>query len=409
MNKRLRNLFAEMEKKQGEVRSYLDKGETEKAKEAMTEVRSLKDKIEIEKELEEDEEEDPEGEEEGEGSKEKRNLKKVNGKEKVEVRNVVAKAIVGLKMSEAEERSLNSMVDEDGKVLTNKDISKEILELQETKFDIRHYLDMEDTALSEGDRPYEKEKPKREGFASFEQDEEIQEMHDPKFDKADYAVIDFGGFLPITKKLKKDSAVNIFNYVKQWAKRLVRNTYNYQVFNGTGTKEIKGLMNISEIKRIEFSGTAVQLATFKTVINKDLEDYDTEEIKIYTNPEGYNFLDTWEDKQGRFYVKKNDKLKSRKEFLDSELVKVPSKFLSNVKIGEEESVVEYVPFLIGDLKSAFTVKNSDKGMRFESTDIGGSAWRKDNTEVKACIGFGTLKGEYGAVKILLIPVDKLKH
>lgn len=406
MNKRLRNLFAKLEEKQGEVRSFLDKGDVAKSKEAMEEVRSIKDEIEIEKELEEDEEEDLEDTQQ---IPERRNLKKIDGKEKVEIRNIVAKAIVGCKMSEAEERSLNSLLDEDGKVLTNKDISKEILELQETKFDVRHYLDMEETALSEGDRPYEKEKPKREGFASFEQDEEIQEMHDPKFDKADYAVIDFGGFLPITKKLKKDSAVNIFNYVKKWAKRLVRNTYNYQVFNGSGTKEIKGLMNITEIEKIEFTETTVKLATFKTVFNEKLEDYDTEEIKIYTNPKGYNFLDTWEDKQGRFYVKKNDKLKSRKEFLDSELVKVPSKFLTNVMIGEVGSEVEHVPFLIGDLKSAFTVKNSDKGMRFESTDIGGSAWRKDNTEVKACIGFGTLKGEYGAVKILLVPIDKLVH
>ncbi|BDS16154.1 hypothetical protein JUM001_03880 [Clostridium perfringens] len=393
---RLEDLMNQLEEAQKEAEQLENSENLEGIKACVNKIKTIKAKIELEK-----------------NKVDPTPVNEVNeDDEVVNIGIAVAKALVGEKLSSEEQEEVKNLMVEGeknkGGVLVPQDIQTKIIELQRNQFDIRPYLNVEPVGTNKGSRPIEENEPEAQGFASVDEGNEIQALHEPTFGDIEYSIRDYAGYIPMTNDLLEDSPEAILDFVERWMAKNELNTYNYQVFNGTGNKSAVGILTEATkvsgalkdcVEKIDETPT---LKTFKTVFNKDLEDLASDNINIFTNADGYDFLDGMTDKNGTPYLKPDVTKPGKLVFDGKNTVKVPSKFLKNVT---DDSVTR-VPFIIGDLKALYTLYDRKK-MSIESTRIGGDSWRKNNTELKGVFRFDGQLVDKEAVKILLVDITKL--
>jgi len=363
------------------------------------EIKVVKAKLEFQLQKEADEEAEIENK-----TKDIENQKELEAKNK-ELGLIVAKAIQGTASTEELQEIKNMVVEGDktkGGVAITPDISTKIIEYQNAtrNFDIRPYLNVEPVSTMKGSRPIADNIPEASGFASLDEGTEIQALYEPTFTELEYQVRKYAGFIPLSNELLEDSAENLLGFITRWLGENELNTYAYQVFNGTGVKSAQGI--ITEAKedglletRVETILTAPTIKKFKTIFNVDLESIANANLVIYTNADGYDYLDGLEDKNGKGYLQPDATMKSGFNFLGREIVKVPKKFLANIVEGSDT----FTPFVIGSLKDLYTMFDR-KQMSIESSNIGGNAWKTDTTEVKGVFRFDGKIANVDAVKVL---------
>ncbi|MBU3146629.1 phage major capsid protein [Clostridium sp. CF012] len=323
---------------------------------------------------------------------------------------IIAKAVIGTATVEELGQIKNLMqedVKEKGGIIVPADIKTQIIELQRKQFDIRPFIDVEPTSVLKGSRVKEAGEPDAVGFASVDEAAEFQLLHEPTFVDVEYAVRKYGGIIPITAELLEDTPENILAYILKWMAKNELNTYGYQVFNGSGVKAAEGIMtdvkkvNGKLLTRILKLDTAPTIKQFKTVFNKDLEAIDNDSKYVYTNADGYDYLDGLEDKNGHPYLQPDVTRESGYKFLNKTIVQVPSKFLATY----DDAGTNRTPFICGDLKLLYTMYDRAQ-MTIESTKVGGDTWKTDKTEIKGRFRFdGKINGDIMAVKILLAKLD----
>ncbi|PJI09975.1 MULTISPECIES: phage major capsid protein [Clostridium] len=378
-----------------------------KAQDKIKEINDLKDEYEVQKNLEDMSLEDVKD------NVSKNEIKdvKVNGKgnKKVNpnIKNVAfVKALLKRDMSNEEKTEIKNMLVEGDKtkggLLVPQDLRTAIIELQRNQFDIRPYITVEPVNTLSGSRNVEDEQPQAAGFASVDEGAEIQALHEPDFKELDYVVRKYAGTIPLTDELLNDTPENVLAYIQRWMAKNELNTYNYQIFNGSGTKAAQGIMSVTSLQETaDFTGTATaSIKALKTVLNKDFEDLPLDGVKIYTNGSGYEFIDELEDKQGHPYLQPDPTMASGFRFLGHELVKVPSKFLADVTAVESGSSVTRTPFVIGDLIAAYTMFDRQQ-LSVASTNIGGDAFDTDTTKVRGIFRFDGKLKDTGAIKVLM--------
>lgn len=396
----------ELEKLKAEVKALLGNKEAklEDINAKSTELETLKAKIEIQEKIEADEKDEA-------GT----NIDPIN-KPKAMNKLVLAKAIAGIATEEEMKQIQNLVLENDrtkGGVAIPSDIVTEIKEYQDSTrmFDIRPYLNVEPVSTLKGSRPYAVNQPEAAGFASVDEGGEIQALYEPTFDELAYQVRKYAGFIPLSNELLADSTANIYSFIVKWLAENELNSYAYQVFNGTGVKSAQGIITeattpttgvlLTRTDKITtvFANAQAVIKKFKTVFNVDLETVTGDNIKIFTNADGFDYLDGLFDAQGKPYLQPDVTKKSGFSFLGREIVKLPKKFLANIVDGANT----LTPFVAGDLKQLYTMYNREQ-MSVASTNIGGATWRNDTTELKGIFRFdGKIQPQnIQAVKVLLI-------
>lgn len=329
---------------------------------------------------------------------------------------VFAKALLGKATAEEMLQITNLVLEGDrtkGGVAIPSDIVTEIKVYQDATrmFDIRPYITVEPVSTLKGSRPYAVNQPEAAGFASVDEGGDIQALYEPTFDELAYLVRKYAGYIPLTNELLADSTANIYAYIVKWIAENELNTYVYQTFHGTGVKSAQGIITEATtavtgmlLTRTDSITTVFATATaaikkFKTVFNVDLETVVGDNICIFTNSDGYDYLDGLEDAQGKPYLQPDVTKKSGFSFLGREIVKLPKKFLANIVV----DVNTLTPFIVGDLKQLYTMYDRAQ-MSVATTNVGGDTWRKDTTELKGIFRFdGKIQPQnIEAVKILLI-------
>lgn len=378
MNKELVEMMDAISAKKQEARALLKEGKKEEVKAMTAEIKDMEEGFELAKSLFEETKMEMTNE-----------IKEVKNETKVNLATVFAKAIVGKELSSNELTEMKNLMQEGlkekGGVTVPDDVHTRIIELQRDTFDVRNYVNVEPVTTLKGSRAIEANKPQAVGFASLDEGAAIQQLHEPEFTDFEYKVRKYAGFIPLTNELLEDSDEAILAYIIRWMAKNEINTYNYQVFNGSGVNAAQGIMTSTDVVKsdIDFSGTdASVIKKLKTVLNVDLEQLTGDQVVIFTNADGYNKLDGIVDASGKSYLQPDATKKSGNVFLGSEIVKVPKDFLPNVGTGVDQKT----PFIIGDLKALYTMFDR-KQMSVESTQIGGEAWRTDKTEAKGVFRF----------------------
>lgn len=302
---------------------------------------------------------------------------------------------------------LSEGTDASGGYTVPEDIQTRIIEYQRKRFDIRQYVHIETVGTSEGQRTILTNKPQASGFASLAEGASIAAQHEPTFGRLSYKIQKYAGYIPVTNELTSDSTENITAFLAVWLGREEVNTYNYQVFQGSGSSAAEGILGqITSTGKLKnqyvTKATAPTLKEFKTILNTKLNDIVSSQIRIFTTPTGYNYLDGLQDTDGHPLLQKDITMKSGYAFLGYEVVNVPEDFLAQVTL----DTVAYTPFIIGDLDQAYTIFDRKK-MSIDTTNIGGDAWRKDETELRGIFRFDGKLNDCEAIYTLLAKTSVL--
>ena len=344
MNKRMREIMAQIQAKTAEAKGFMD-GENkdlEKASALMDEVDALKAEFETEKRIFEAEKADGvEGAEphsgDGEGEQ-----KELTGEQ------IIAKEVRAI-MTKVADKDLNESVDADGGYTVPEDIVTKVNHWPEIVYSFLDDISVENVSTNKGARTYQK-KADTEAFTDLDENGAItKKITAPQFERITYAIKDRAGFMPVSNDLVQDSDANIMAIVVEWLARANIATANAKILEIIKAKEQIALDGITGIK---------------TVVNVTLGQAYKHGAKIITNDDGLNWLDTLVDANQRPLLNP-DPTDSAKLALRCGTVVVPVKVVPNKAMPTDGTKV---PFVIGDTKAGIR-KYNRQSMSLKASDV----------------------------------------
>ena len=312
MNKRMRELQAQITAKTAEAKSFMD-GENKdivKANEILDEVDKLQKEFDTEERI----------------------LKA--GKAGVPEEPVAEPAVDSIKaFADAARKGFKAMNEgtpADGGYTVPVDISTKINKLKENHFSLRGYIDHETVSTNTGSRTYQT-RAQQTGFAQVGEGGKITATAAPKFSRIDYSIKKYAGYLPVTNELLADSDAAIANVITEWLAGESVATENAQILAKVNSVEATAFTGIKDIKKV----VNVTLSAFKGA------------IAIYTNDDGVQYLDTLEDKNGRPLLSP-DPAKPMELRLSIGARTIPVVQIPNEVLATGDG--NKVPFIVADLK-----------------------------------------------------------
>ena len=340
MNKKMRELMAQIQAKTAEAKSCME-GENKdvaKANDLLNQVDQLRAEYEAEKRIY-DMEKDTNTPSEGEIQAQK------NAEKAIDSIAQFAKAVRSI----IKGKSLVEGVDEDGGYTVPEDIQTTINKWAEVDYSLLQDIDVVTVTTNKGARTYQK-KTDADVFVDLDENGAItNEIEAPKFERVTYSIQDRAGFMPVSNDLIEDSDAGIVNIVSEWLGKANVATSNAKILAMIATKDQTDLKDIDGIKK---------------VVNVTLGQAYKGGAKIITNDDGLNYLDTLKDKNGRPLLNA-DPTNPAKMTLRCGTVVVPIKVLPNKVL---TSVGTKVPMIVGDLKSAIR-KWDRKKMSIKASDV----------------------------------------
>lgn len=285
-----------------------------------------------------------------------------------EYRSVFFKALRGQGLNSAErdvleeQRALSVKEGEDGGYVIPVDITTEINKLKNTVDSLEQYVTVESVSTSKGARTLERRADSTpfEKLSEYGRPNALGEIEGPKFDRLEYSIDDYAGFLPVPNNLLKDSDQNIEAYLRRWIAKKSRATRNSLILAKLNTltkvKFEKGFDSIQKVLDVTLDPAHEQVAT------------------IFTNQDGVSWMKRQKDRNGRSLMQPDPTNATRKLFDGKPIVK-----LSNKTIG---TAGKLAPVIIGDLKEAIILWDREQ-MSLDMTTTGGDAWRTNSSEFRA--------------------------
>lgn len=268
-----------------------------------------------------------------------------------------------------------SSVEADGGLVLPKDLMTEIKEYKRTlDFDLSTLITVEKTSFLSGERVFEKLSEMK-PFTAISEWDKIGEVDSPQFEKKAYSMKDYAGILPVPRKLLQDTDQNLKAYLVKFIAKKSLLTRNLEIL-----KVMQALNKHSkDIKVVD---------TIKEILDVTLDPLFVANGKILTNQDGYHWLDTLKDADGRYLMKDDVTQATGKTFLG-----LPIIWLSNKQLKTKSNKV---PLFIGDFKEVAVL--FDRG-EYEvlGTDIGGNAFHRNTHDIRVIDRFDVLKWDEEAV------------
>lgn len=326
MNKKMRELLAKIESKQALAKGYTE-GENKdlaKAKEILDEIDKLQEEYEVEKRLFENEKESAKLSEEDVAKIEKNIAEKKEDKEEEDSVQKFAKQIRNIA------KGLNEGTPADGGYTVPEDISTMVEERREAKASLIDLVSIETVTTNKGSRTFKK-RSQQKGFTKVGEGGKITSTSTPQFERMDYVISKYAGYLPITNELLEDTDTNIVNIIVEWLgdeSRVTRNKIILDLIKTQDEVELDGLDDIKKVLNVTLG------SAFKST------------SVIVTNDDGLQYLDTLKDNDGKYLLQPNpaNPLEMR---LAAGATTVPVKVIPNADLATTSNKI---PFIIGDLK-----------------------------------------------------------
>ncbi|ESU71104.1 capsid protein [Geobacillus thermopakistaniensis] len=375
MGKELREMLQKLERMKAEVRALLGEDKVDEAEKRMEEVRALQKKIEVQRQLEEEERG---GLGLGGGYSvggETRTVTKEDAELEQEYRQIFMKAIRRRPVS-SDERSIiaeyekravmneggtnPAIPDGDSSLIVPKDIQTRIYEVMRAQNDLSQYVRVEEVTTLSGSRVLEKDETMT-PFALIDEYGVLPETDNPKFVAVSYSVKKRGGILPITNELLADSDQNIINYITRWIGKKAVVTRNKLITDLLLTMTPKDLADLKVVKK---------------VFNVDLDPAISLSSIVLTNQDGYNWLDSQQDANGRFLLQDDITQPGRKLLFGRPVVVCSNRYLPSIT-----GTTNKAPIFIGNLEE-LVVLFSRRFFELAATKEGGDAFKRDTTDLR---------------------------
>lgn len=279
MNKKMRDLLAKIEEKTKEARGLMD-GENKdvaKASAILDEVTALKAEYETEKRLYEMEK--------TENTPDEKDVqeKKAKRSEEEALKAFGRAAKNGFKVSEKDNELpgiMNEGSQPDGGYTVPEDIYTRIEYFREAEFSFLDLVRREIVHTATGARTFKK-RAQYTGFSKVGEGGKIGATATPQFERLNWAIEKYAGYMPITNELRYDSDANVAQVVIEWLGRESRATANNLI-----------------LTEIQSNGSAVNfenLDGIKKALNVDLSLFKGSS-RVITNDDGLQYLDTLKKK-----------------------------------------------------------------------------------------------------------------
>lgn len=286
-----------------------------------------------------------------------------------EYKNVFFKALRGKKLTDAEmsvlekyKAALSENNGEDGGYIVPEDITTTINQLKQTVDSLEQYVTVVPVSTNKGARTLERRADSTPfaPLSEYGNPNAMQEIESPKFDRLEYAIDDYAGFLPVPNDLLNDTDQALEQYLRNWIAKKSKATRNKLILDVLNGLTKKTFTNYKDIK---------------TALNVDLDPAFSVNATIYTNQDGFNYLDQLEDNDGRPLLQPDPTNATRKTLFGRPIVVLSNKTIATDSNGN-------APFIIGDLKEAVVLWDRQQ-MSIDMTKEGGNAWRTNTTEFRA--------------------------
>ena len=226
-------------------------------------------------------------------------------------------------------KDLNEGTAADGGYTVPADISTMVNTLREEHFSLASLIDRETVSTNTGRRTY-KQRAQHTGFAQVGEGGKIGKTGAPKFSVIAYTIKKYAGYMPVTNELLEDSDAAITSMMTEWLAQDSVATENAQILAAINKKAAVALTGMKDIKK----AINVTLAAFAG------------SVRIVTNSDGLNYLDTLEDKNGRPLLSP-DPVKPMELYLTVGVRRIPVTVVPNHILATGEG--NKIPFIMGDL------------------------------------------------------------
>lgn len=311
MNKKMREIKAQMDALNEEAKSLFEAKDYEGAESKVAEIEALEKAYKTAERL-------------FQGEKEEVTDEVVNKAKSVNKVKAFADSIKKIR------NSMNEGTGTDGGYTVPEDVSTDIEHLREAKFSLEQLVSVEPVSTMSGKRTYKK-RSKQTGFTKVGEGAAIGAKATPQFDRIEYSIDKYAGILPVTNELFEDSDANIYNELTQWIADESRVTRNKLILEAINTKEAVALTGLDDIKK---------------ALNVTLGQAFKATSVIVTNDDGLQYLDTLKDADEK-YVLSASPADPMKMVLSAGATTVPVRVIPNADLATVENKI---PFIIGDLK-----------------------------------------------------------
>ncbi len=385
MTKEMRELQAKLATVEQEARLAIGEGRVEDAEKGMEKIRSLRKQIAMLEELETEEKRAavPMGEarerKELEEQYTKAVLKAIRRKSLSPDEQSTVASYQREVLAQMHEGGVPAVPDGDVGIIVPVDVQTRINEIQRTLNDLSGYVKVETVGTLSGSRVLERDElmTPLQVVAEYGQ---IQEMDNPQFDLIQYTLIKRAGFLPLTNELLADSDQNILAYVSNWIARKVVVTRNTLI-----TQAVAALQQVP----------LADLDAIKHVLNVDLDPAISKTAEVLTNQDGFHWLDTQVDGNGRYLLQDDITQPGRKLLFGRPICVGANLYLASTPTPYPTAQIIIVnrylastpapdataPIIIGNGKQLAVLFTRGR-YELASTKEGGDAWRRDATEMR---------------------------
>ncbi|ABG87920.1 TPA: phage major capsid protein [Clostridium perfringens] len=403
MSKELRELLNQLDSKNKELNSLLNKdGVTaEELNKTSNEIDILQAKIEAQKRKENIENNFNED-----------NVKSLNtGKEENVIYNgaLFVRAIAdnllkqknqrGLNLSEKEINAISENIDEDGGYAVPEDIQTKINTRLKDTTDLYNMVDYEPVFTRSGSRTYEK-RSKQKPMKPLSENQQIPTNGDNgKLERFNFKLKDLADFMSIPNDLLKFADKSLEDWIINWFVDKVRITRNAEILYGAGGDEhATGIMTANKFKKITLPKSPA-LKDFKKCKNVELLNVFKATSSWIVNQDGFNYLDSLEDKTGRPYLQPDPKDPTQYRFLGLPVIELPNDLLLSTESA--------IPVLLGDTKEAYKYV-SDGAYELATTNIGAGAFETNTTKARIIMRIDGNVKDSEALLIAEIPVESVQ-
>lgn len=373
MNKRLRELLSDIEKKTSLAKGYME-GETpdvEKAESVMNEVEKLRNEYAVELKIYEAEKamNEPTDDQVDDAMAEKAKENEVDGFV------MIGKMLNRKPLNEAEKALLSTTTtgDHGEENLLPHDVQLAIQELRRTHLSARELLSVTTVNTLTGQHTYEVEANPE--LIPFDDGDAIGDATEPEFKNIQWAISWYGKILPISRILVGAERAGLMAYLNRWFVKSAVNTENKAIF--------------TELKA--FNATPVELKgweALKRSINVDLDPALLLDGVILTNQTGFALLDEEKDENGRPILRDNPAHPTEKIFQG-----LPIKVFPNAQL-PDITPDTVAPIFYGSLKAGLEFKEYEN-LQFAVSEH--YLFNKNQNAMRVLEGFTILRTDEEAV------------
>lgn len=257
---------------------------------------------------------------------------------KVKTVDKVENFVKNIKMVMTNKMSEGSSVD--GGYTVPEDVLTDVEKLREAEFSLEQLVSVESVSTMSGRRTFKK-RSQQTGFTKVGEGGKIGAKATPQYSVLNYNIEKYAGYYPVTNELFEDSDANIYSDLVSWIAGDSRATRNNLIIEAINTKTAVALTGLDDIKK---------------ALNVTLGQAFKATSVIVTNDDGLQYLDTLKDADEK-YVLSASPADPMKMVLCAGATTIPVKVVPNAVLKTTENKV---PFIIGDLKEGIKLFDRKK-------------------------------------------------